>query len=121
MPSPIQLYKDVIDGLVRIRRSVLGQWARGDGWPNTPDNTKINQLLSELSPAQREVLAEIVQRARDGGIHDTLVYLNDEAAIRGLRLVRDGVEVAVQPFDTDMYYDWTARTEGDAWPEERKA
>lgn len=63
-------------------------------------------------------MAEIIQRARDGGIHDTLVSLNDEAAIRGLRFVRDGVELAVQPFDTEMYYDWMARVEGHAWWDE---
>jgi hypothetical protein len=62
----------------------------------------------------------MVQQARDGGIHDELVYLNDEVAIRKLRLVRDGVELAREPFGMEMYCDWWARSQGDTWPDKKE-
>lgn len=119
MANPIQLYKDLIDGVVRIRPSSLCDWVRERGWPDLPENEKINRFLGGLNREQRQILAEIVQQARDGGIHDVLVYLNDEVALRNLRLVRDGVELAAEPFETEMYWDWWARSQGDEWPDAR--
>ena len=59
----------------------------------------------------------MVQRSRDGGIHDTLVYLADEINLGGLRLSRNGMELAIEPYGTEMYFDWLARLAGDDWPE----
>lgn len=59
---------------------------------------EFNELLKELTSDQRETLTE-------------------EIKLRGLRLVRNGIEMAVEPYGTEMYYDWTCRRAGDAWPE----
>jgi hypothetical protein len=118
MKTPIQLYKDFVDGLVKIRPDVLGRWITGRGWPDSPENKPINELLSGLTPAQREIVAQITQEARDGGIHDTLAYLDDEMA-NGLRLVHEGIELPISPFES-LHYDWVCRHEGDAWPGEKK-
>ena len=116
--TPLQLYKNLIDGLVGCRKGVLGLWIRERGWPASPENQKKNDLLAQLTPAQREAIADIAAQAREGGIHDALVYLQDEICIRDLRLVQGGVELPVDPFDTQLYYDWTARCQGSAWPDE---
>jgi hypothetical protein len=44
----------------------------------------------------------MLQDARDGGIHDVLAYLTDEINLGGLRLVKNGVELAVEPYGTDV-------------------
>jgi hypothetical protein len=63
------------------------------------------------------VLADLLQDARDGGIHDVLAYLNDQIALDGLRLTKHGRELPREPFGTELYYDWTRRKESDEWPD----
>jgi uncharacterized protein DUF6547 len=119
MSTPLDEYKTFIDALVKLRPSVSARRVQEGVWHREPppDQVKFNKLLSELSPGQREIVAEIAQGARDSGIHDVLVYLTDQINLRGLRLVRNGVEFPVEPFGTEMYYDWVCRREGDEWPE----
>ena len=109
-------YQQFIDALVKIRPAVEARWATGKGWPKQPKNATINQLLSHLSSNEKDALAQIIQQARDGGIHDVLAYLQDQINLAGLRLARNEIELAIQPYGTEMYYDWVCRGEGDDWP-----
>lgn len=118
MPTPIQLYKDFIDGLVKLREGVLHRWVTERGWPDLPENKRINEVLASLTPQQKEVVADIVRQARRGGIHDVLAYLNDKIAIDDLRISQMGVEFPIEPFET-LHYDWISRCEGDPWPDEQ--
>ena len=118
MKPSLQLYKQTVDGLAQLHKGVHRLWVKERGWPDLPENKAINEFLSRLGDDEKDILADLLERARDGGIHDTLVYLNDRMAIDGMRLVQDGVEMAHQPFDTELYYDWTCRREGDDWPDE---
>lgn len=116
--TPLDDYKEFIEALVGIRPAVLARWVREKrAWPDLPENTAINIFVTELTDAHREILATLLQHARDGGIHDTLAYLNDEINLAGLRIVRNGRELPVEPFGTELYYDWTCRREGDPWPQ----
>lgn len=117
MNPQLALYKTFIDGLVERRHGVLGQWIRKKGWPDLPENREINELLSKLTPKEKEVVARIAQQARDGGIHDTLVLLNERMNLNGLRIAENGVEMAVEPYGTELFWDWVARCAGDKWPE----
>src|SRR5262245_15172686 len=115
--TPFDDYKEFIEALVGIRPAVLARWVlEKSAWPDLPENKAINAFVAKLTDAQREILATLLQQARDGGIHDTLAYLNDEINLEGLRIVRNGRELPVEPFGTEMYYDWTCRREGDPWP-----
>lgn len=112
-------YKAFIDDLVKLRPCVKSVWAKEDGWPKLPQNEPINQLLDELTPGQKSVLSEMLQQARDGGIHDTLAYLNERTIIDDLRIFVQGSELPVEPFDTELHYDWVSRTECDEWPDNK--
>lgn len=115
--TPLDDYKEFIEALVGIRPDVSARWVREkQAWPDLLENRAINAFVAKLTDAQREVLATLLQHARDGGIHDTLAYLNDEINLAGLRIVRKGRELPVEPFGTELYYDWTCRREGDPWP-----
>lgn len=115
---PLDDYKAFIDDLVAIRPDVSARWVMEERpWPDLPENRAINDFVSKLTDAERAVLAAILQDARDGGIHDVLVYLTDEINLEDLRLVRDGRELPVEPFGTEMYYDWVCRLAGESWPE----
>jgi hypothetical protein len=110
-------YKALIDALVDFRPDVTARWVREKRpWPDLPENRAINEFVGQLSDSEREVLAILLQHARDGGIHDVLAYLNAEVCLKGLRLVRNGRELPVEPFGTELHYDWVCRREGDQWP-----
>lgn len=117
MSTPLEEYKHFVDALVKIRPCVLARWVKEKGWPHLPQNDKFRRLLAKLTPEQNETLAQMLQQARDGGIHDTLVYLADEINLSELRVSRNGVDLAVEPYGTQMYYDWLCRLEGNDWPE----
>jgi hypothetical protein len=120
MTSPqVALWQSFVDELVSRREGVEGLWIKEKGWPDLPENQEINQLLSRLTPQEKDVLAGIAQQARDGGIHDTLVVLDERMNLNGLRISQDGVEMAVEPYGTELFWDWVARCAGDEWPEDQ--
>ena len=118
MPTPLEEYTAFIDALVERCWSASARWVRAKKpWPDSPENKAINDFLSTLSDSQREVLAGMLEEEKEGGFHDTLAYLNEEMTVEGLRLVRNGVEFPVEPFGTEMHYDFICRRKADPWPE----
>jgi len=83
MTTPLDEYKKFIDDLVHIRPSVLARVIRQQGKLGGSLATQSNSLLSELSPEQKEIVAQLVQHGRDSGIHDTLAYLTDQINLSG--------------------------------------
>jgi hypothetical protein len=117
MDESLLEYKRFIDRLVGRVLSVEGRRIRSGVWhpEPPPDQHKYNELLRSLSADQRELVAQLVDGARSGGMHDVLVQLTDG----DYRLSRKGVELAQEPFGTEVYFDFVARSAGDAWPDER--
>ncbi|NEP77059.1 MAG: hypothetical protein F6K39_02085 [Okeania sp. SIO3B3] len=117
----LKLYKKFVDGMVSRSEGVLGRWVLERGaWPDMPENKVINEFLQKLGRHDKEVLAGLLEQARDDGIHDSLVYLYDKMTLDGLKLIEKGVELPQDPFGTELYFDWVARREGDPWPDESK-
>lgn len=114
--NSLQRYQDFVDGLVKRREGVLPDWIRGNGWPHFPENEQVNTLLSKLTPEEKDAVARIAREARDSGIHDTLVFLQEQMDLKGLRLVMDGAELPVSPHGTEIYWDWGERADGVPWP-----
>lgn len=119
MNRQLAVYKEFIDRLVALRVGVITRWITEKGWPDLPENKDINDLLAKLTPDDKRVLCKILQQGRDGGIHDVLVLLSEETNLRGLRMTKDGVEMAIEPYGTEIYYDWVCRREGDQWPDDQ--
>ena len=120
MNKSLEEYKAFINGLLDWPQSSIGARRAKEGIWNVnelPEQEKFNRLLKELTPKQRETLADMLQQEHDGGIFAVLAYLTSEINIGGLRLVRNGIELAVEPYGTEMYYDWICRRGGDEWPE----
>ena len=116
MSRDIEEYKSFIDALVGIKSSAAAQWVTGKGFPDVPGNEQINQLLSSLTSQQKEILASMLQGAKEAGIHDTLAYLNEQMSFGNIVIIKNGVSLPVEPFDTELHFDWVARSEGDEWP-----
>ena len=115
MNKGLDYYKGFIDGLVKRKDGVDSRRILGKGYPQTEENKALNELLSSLTPEQKSVLARTVQKARDGGIHDTLAYMDEMMDCDGLVMSQNG---EVLPYDTfeSMHYDFICRCEGDEWP-----
>jgi hypothetical protein len=112
-------YRDVIDRLVRAchdgqgqigaSRARAGLWnANADAQPDAmPDQRAMNRLLAGLDQAEREVLAQMLSEAFEGGVHETLVTLYD---------------AEVPPFDAGYegtpFHDFAGRLDHWSWPEE---
>ena len=119
MNPTVAAYHDFVDALVARTECVLASRVRsGQVWPETSSLSKYNSLLEGLASAQREQVAELLQKAREGGIHDVLVELSERSHSVGLRIVQAGAELAHEPHGTELYFDWAARCSGEAWPHE---
>lgn len=116
LTKELKLYKAFIDGLVERKDSMTARWVKGDGFPQTDDNKAKNDLFAALTPAQREVLAEILQDEHIAGIHDALAYINEMMDLDGLELYQDGESYPNDYFES-LHYDFISRCDGDEWPE----
>ena len=116
MSKGLKLYRAFIGGLVDRRVSMTARGGEGDGFPQTDDNKAKNDLFAALTPAQREVLAEILQDEHIAGIHDALAYINEMMDLEGLELHQDGESYPNDYFES-LHYDFISRCDGDEWPE----
>lgn len=115
-PDRLARYQELVDELVKRREGVLPTWIREKGWPRLPENEEVNRFLSKLTPEEKEIVVKIAREARDGGIHDTLFYMQELMDLKNLRLVMDDLELPVSPHDTGINWDWVARADGAEWP-----
>ena len=60
----------------------------------------------------------MLQEERAAGIHDVLVYFQEQMDLKGLRIAINGTELPSSPF-WDMFHDWQYRRAGDTWPDEK--
>jgi hypothetical protein len=113
-------YRDVIDRLVQSCREGQGQigprrvraglWnANADAQPDDmPDQQAMNLLLARLDLAEREILAQMLSEAFQGGVHETLVILH---------------EAEVPPFDIAYegtpFHDFVGRLDDWPWPDDQ--
>ena len=75
-----------------------------------PDNIELNKILSTLLNEQRVELVKIIQESNESGIQDLLVLLIDNASTE-----YKGVKLPKEPFETELSFDFVARSEGDSW------
>ena len=119
----LNFYKEFVDkcvgllgkdygGCINARR-MRNKERMGDGCPDS----KYNVFLDVLNDEQLELLAQMLDDNRQEAIHDFLAMLEEDMCDDdGLRLVKNGVELPVDPFDSEIYYDFICRCEGDDWP-----
>ncbi|MBO9492473.1 hypothetical protein J7384_19155 [Endozoicomonas sp. G2_1] len=110
-------YKSLIDELVERSSSTKAEWVKKGQFPNTAENEAINKVLSSLSTEQRNVIADLVNDAKSSGVHDTLAYLSELQNLNNLKISINQSELPVEPFGTELNFDYTARQPGDEWPE----
>ncbi len=114
MKNGLDYYREFIDGLVELKNGVDRKRILGNGYPDNEENQPFNELLAALTQEQKEVLAKLVQKARLGGIHDTLAYMNEMMDCDDLVLSQNGEAFPHDEFES-MHFDFICRCEGDDW------
>jgi hypothetical protein len=118
MTAPVKppVYRAIIDLLVEVchngqgqigaRRARAGIWNVNATSEFAPDQHEINLLLTRMPAADREILAQMLARAFEGGVFETL---------KGLE------EFEVAPFESgyegSAYNDFIGRLNDWEWPE----
>jgi len=115
-------YKAYIDALVEhcerqgsigARKAIKGVWNQNPDSIIPEEQQRVNTLLSELSPDQRAVLAEMLRSEFVGGVFMSLVVLRDGE----YQLTQDGVELPLTPTGYESFEDFTCRRLGLDWPD----
>jgi hypothetical protein len=116
--TPLELWKSFVESFARLHDGVHKAWVVERGqYPLNDDNAAANTLLASLTLEQRETLAEMLVRARRGGVHDALVILNDRMALNDGAYSENGIQMEFQPFDYTLYQDYVGQRDGYDWEE----
>jgi hypothetical protein len=120
-------YKLFVDELVELSRvEVTAKRIREYGHSERTNDAhlpleKIEQQRKEfflfLLPQQREIIAELLEEAYSGAIHDVASFLEGKLCSDDMRITWKGEDVTSSPYAT-MHYDFICRRDGDVWPDE---
>jgi hypothetical protein len=114
--NSLEEYKSFIDDLVKVSHSVVADWVVDNGFPDTEENKIKNKFVNGLTQNQKEVLSTLILEAKESGVHDTLAYLSEQQCINDLKIIKGNHQLPVEPFGTEMNYDFVARIQEDEWP-----
>ncbi|MGV3661556.1 MAG: DUF6547 family protein [Prosthecobacter sp.] len=117
-PRKPQIYRNVIDDLVKACREDQGQIGprrvRAGVWnPNAkagfiPAQHEINLLLQRLSAGEREILAGMLEESVQTGVFETLKVLEEHQ-----------IEPFLEGHEGSPYHDFVGRMNDWEWPEEQ--
>lgn len=119
MPTPLDAYKELIDAIAAIADDDIqaNRIADDQQSPGPVSHAHTSSFIDKLSVEDRAILIDMLKRSRRSGIHDTLARLSEMIVLDGLRLVSNGAELPIEPFGSELFFDWECRRNGDDWPE----
>ena len=118
MEKGIEIYKNLIDELVKMSRNCADANAVKKGRVPGIDAEKsgINDILSKLSDQERDVLAGFVVEAYHSGIYDTLEQLEWYRCCKEMKISVEGEELPLGKYE-GIPCDYVGRRQGWVWPE----
>ncbi|MBN1588500.1 MAG: hypothetical protein JW888_03205 [Pirellulales bacterium] len=116
--TALDVYKAIIDELVnKVRQYGSSSHVVESGlFSKAPAHRKFNKFIAALSPAQRQLLSEMLQEERDGAIHDLLAVLSWWIDCRDVGLTYQGNPMPVDLGGMGLHGDYVARRDGEQWP-----
>jgi hypothetical protein len=116
--TPIEAYKDIIDGLVNETRQAGSsrRVAEIGIYSKAPAHAEFNDFIQSLDEAQRALLARMFQDERDGAIHDVLAALTWWVTCRDVGLTFRGKPMPVELSGMGLHGDYVGRRDGWEWP-----
>lgn len=111
--SSLEEYKTLIDKFVSASTSPLAEKLRQNTFS---EEEKINHALLALTPEQKAIVADLLDNARINGIHATLAILSEMQNLQAMKITINEQELPIEPFGTELHFDYIARKAGDDWP-----
>jgi Family of unknown function (DUF6547) len=101
--DPIQEHKKFIESLVESTPSVAARLVRGEAiYSRAKDHSGLNDLVRQLSPENREALAQMLETERTNAFFDVLGRFSDACVRSEWRILKNGVEIPFEPFGYSM-------------------
>jgi len=123
--GPAEVYKWIIDDCVNFAKDVNAERIRsGTPYSSNDPGAPEDLMLKSLSQAQRKTLAQMLDDARSGGVHDLLARLTWWIDCQGLRLTYRGQPVPVDFSGMGLHGDYIGRSDQQEqwqWPDEPPA
>lgn len=114
--DPETTYRAIIDELVASTPSLAARLLRQGGVVGrVADCTDANQLAGRLSAADREVLAALLDREREGAFHDALATLTWWMDCREVTWAHAGRPMPAG-YEGGLHQDYVGRRIGWEWP-----
>ena len=117
MDKAAELYKMLIDELVKLSKHSVGADNVRKGRVPAADSEKINRVLAKLSSADREVLAAFVADEYFSGIFDVLDLLEWYINCCDMKISVDGEILPTEKFE-GMPNDLIGRRDGWEFPDD---
>jgi hypothetical protein len=122
MPSersipPVEIYKQIIDGLVKDSPSLGARLVAEEGiYSKAPAHQPLNALVQRLTSEERSVLVDMLTHERFCAIHDVLAAITWWIDCRDVALTYRGELMPVQLSGMGLHGDYVGRRDGWAWP-----
>jgi hypothetical protein len=101
--DPIHEHKEFIESFVAASPSIAAMLVREEGvYSRTKTQSGLNEFVRQLSPGNREVLAQMLETERINAFFDVLGRLGERCDRSEWRISKDGVEIPVEPFGYSM-------------------
>jgi hypothetical protein len=105
--DPIREHEKFIEAVVDDTSSLGARLVREEGiYSRAPDCSDLNGFVARLSPADRELLAQMLEGERRSAIFDVLARLHEACAVDGWRLSKDGIEIPHEPYGYTMFEEY---------------
>ena len=116
-PSPLDVYKQIIDDLVQRSPSLGARLVVEKGiFSKAPDLQPLNGLVQSLKPDQRAMLAQMLTHERSSAIHDVLAAITWWIDCCNVGLTYRGEPMPVQLSGMGLHGDYVGRRDDWEWP-----
>ena len=116
--NSLKLYQFFIDTMVKVSKGCItaNRIKKKHYYPNNSEkHVKFGDFMTKLSEDDALYIAELLEEERCNAVHDVLVRLNEFVDLNDLKLIFGDVEMAKEPYETEMYYDFICRYKNNEW------
>jgi hypothetical protein len=112
------LWRNFVTAFANIHKGLYRQQVLHEcSFPLNGQYEKENELIRSLTEDQKKTLVDLLESARDSGIHDALVVLNDRMVLKSGEYREGNCVMEFQPYATTLYQDYVLLRDGHGWPE----
>lgn len=114
MIDPIVEHQRLIERFASGSPSLGAQLIRSEGqYSKSKDAAQLNRVITRLSAADREAIAQMLERERCTALFDSLGILHEVLSAEGFTLSKAGVPIPHEPFGYTMFEEYVTLLDDD--------